>query len=158
MHHDAETVDVQSFRERLVLLAHLVVDAVDRFVAAENSAADAVAGEVLAGGVQNLLQDLTALLASAENVFVEHLVAKRIAVREAQFLKLAENVVHAEAVCDRYVDVERLTRNACALFRAHDAQCSEVVQSVGELHQDDAHVFGHGEEHLAEALRLGDFV
>ena len=60
----------------------------------------------------------------------------------------------AEAVRERRVDLERLLRLshlgllALVLDRAH------VVEAVGELDQDDAHVLRHRDDHLPVVLRV----
>src|SRR5690606_21631671 len=73
---------------------------------------------------------------------------------EAEVFQLQAEVVHAEAVGDRHVDVQRLPGDAAALVRRHGVQGAHVVQAVGELHQDHTDVLHHGEQHLAEVLRL----
>ena len=78
----------------------------------------------------------------------------RIEVREAQVLQLAIRIVQPEPVGDRRVDVERFARHAAALLGRHRAQRAHVVQPVGELDQDHAHVARHREQHLAEVFRL----
>ena len=84
----------------------------------------------------------------------EHPVAHRVEVLEREVLQLEVERVEAEAVGDRRVDVERLARDALALRRRHRVERAHVVQAVGELDQDDAHVARHREQHLAEVLRL----
>ena len=73
---------------------------------------------------------------------------------ERQVLQLEVQRVEAEPVGDRRVDVERLARDALAMRRRHRVERAHVVQPVGELDQDDAHVARHREQHLAEALGL----
>ena len=157
-HDDAEAVDVERVGEGLVLLAHLVVDAVDRLVAPEYSAGNARLGERGFGVVEDLLKEFAAVLAGLEDVFVKDLIAKRVAVRKRKFLKLAENVVEAEPVRDRNIDFKGLSTDAGALLGPHDAERAHVVEAVGELHENDADVARHGKEHLPEAFGLGDCV
>ena len=75
-------------------------------------------------------------------------------VLEGQLLQLAVERVQAEPVRDRRVDLERLARDAPALLRIDRVQRAHVVQPVGELDQDDAHVARHRQQHLAEVLGL----
>ena len=63
-----------------------------------------------------------------------------------------------EPVGDRRVDLERLARDAAALASGDRIQRAHVVQAVGELDQDDAHVARHREQHLAEIFGLGFLV
>jgi hypothetical protein len=76
-------------------------------------------------------------------------------VAEGQFLQFAVERVEAEPVGDRRVDVRAFRGDAAPLFGAHRVQRLHVVQAVGELDQDHAHVARHGQQHLAEVLRLG---
>ncbi len=85
---------------------------------------------------------------------LQHLVAQRVERRETQVLQFHAQRVDAEPVGDRRVDVQRLARDSPALVRAHDAQRAHVVQAVGQLHQDDADIAHHGQDHLAEVFRL----
>ena len=84
----------------------------------------------------------------------EHAVAHRVEVLEREILQLQVERVEAQPVGDRRVDVERLARDALAVQRRHRIERAHVVQPVGELDQDDAHVARHREQHLAEALGL----
>ena len=62
-HDDAEAVDVEGVRERLVVLAHLVVDAVDRLVAPDDACADALLGQEGLGFVENAFENGAAVVA-----------------------------------------------------------------------------------------------
>ena len=55
---------------------------------------------------------------------------------------------------DRGVDVERLAGDAHPLLAVDRVHGAHVVQPVGELDQDHAHVARHRQQHLAERLRL----
>ncbi len=85
---------------------------------------------------------------------LEHPETRRVQVAKAQVLELVVDGIEAEAVGDRRVDVERLARDPLLLLRVHGFQRAHVVQAVGQLDEDDAHVAGHREEHLPEVLRL----
>jgi hypothetical protein len=80
--------------------------------------------------------------------------SQRVEVLERELLQLAVEAVQAEAARDRRVDLERLARHAPALGRADRIERAHVVQAVGELDEDDAHVARHREQHLAEVLGL----
>ena len=157
-HDHAEAVNVERVGKGLVLFAHLVVDAVNRLVAPEDAHADSVAGELLAGLIHDALKDGTSLVSELQHVLVENLVAEGVAVCKGELLQLAKDVVEPQAVRERHVDVERLAGDAGALFGAHHAEGAHVVQTVGKLHENDAHVARHRKEHLAKAFGLGDFV
>ena len=126
-HDQTEPVNIERVGKRLMLFAHLVVDAVNRFVAPENAHADPVAGELLARLVHDALEYGASLVAKLQDVLVEHLVAEGVAVREGELLQLAKDVVETESVCERHVDVERFAGDARALFGAHHAEGARRV-------------------------------
>ena len=154
----AEAVNVERFGEGLVIFAHLVVDAVDRLVAADHAGADAELGKDFLRFGQDFFEDRAAVVAPQKNVFVENPIAEGIAVRKGEFLKFAEHLVETEPVRDRNVDVERFLPDAGAFFGTHYAQRPHVVETVGKLHENHPNVPRHGEKHFAKTLGLGDFV
>ena len=107
---------------------------------------------------------------SADHV-VDLGVALRVQRREAQILELLLHVLHAQAVRERRVDVDRLLRGAFLLPRRHRRDRAHVVQAVGQLDDQHAQVLRHRDEHLAhrggllcflgielDAIELGDAV
>ena len=80
--------------------------------------------------------------------------APRLEVLERQLLQLAVELVQAQPVRDRRVDVERLAGDAGALVGGHRIHRAHVVQPVGELDEDHAHVARHRQQHLPERLGL----
>ena len=73
---------------------------------------------------------------------------------ECEILQLPLHRVDAEPVGERRVDLERLLRLLDLLLLAEVLDLAEVVQPVGELDQDHAHVGGHRDDQLAVVLRL----
>ena len=69
--------------------------------------------------------------------------------REREVLELPLHVLDAEPVRERRVDVERLLRDALLLRLGQRRDRAHVVQPVGELDEQDAHVLRHRHEHLA---------
>ena len=74
---------------------------------------------------------------------------------ERQVLELPLERVDPEPVRERRVDLERLLRLLHLLLLAEVLDRAHVVQPVGELDEDDPHVLGHRDDHLAVVLRLG---
>ena len=75
-------------------------------------------------------------------------------VLEAEVFQFGLDAEQAEAVRQWGVDVLRLARYLVLLGRRHGVERAHVVQAVGYLDEDDAHVLAHGEDELAEVLRL----
>ena len=102
----------------------------------------------------DLLQEFLLVAARALQRALEHAIALRIERPEAEVFELELDVVEAEALGDRRVDVERLARDGAPARRRHRLDRAHVVRAVGELDEDDAQVPHHREQHLAEALGL----
>ncbi len=56
---------------------------------------------------------------------------------------------------DGGVNLQRLAGDTPTLVQGKRRQRAHVVQAIGELHQDDPDVPGHGHQHLSEVLGLG---
>ena len=50
---------------------------------------------------------------------------------------------------NRRIDLQRLTSDLLLLFFAHVLQRTHVVQTIGQLDQDDADILGHRDQQLA---------
>jgi hypothetical protein len=76
---------------------------------------------------------------------------------EGQVFQFLIQVVEPQPIGDGSIDVQSLLGDAALLLRAHHMQGAHVVEAVGQLDQDDAHVACHCQQHLAEilGLRLG---
>jgi hypothetical protein len=75
-------------------------------------------------------------------------------VLEREVLELPPQLRHAEAVRQRRVEVARLLRDAPALLRRQPVERSHVVQTIGELDDDDACVLRDRQQQLAIVLHL----
>ena len=97
------------------------------------------------------------VLARTADGALQGVIAPGPVVPEAKVFQFQAQTVDAEPVGNRGVDLQRLAGDPAAFFRRHDAECTHVVQAVGELDQDHADIARHGQHHLAEAgsLRLG---
>ena len=81
-------------------------------------------------------------------------VLARVQRLEGEVLELPLERVDAEPVRERRVDLERLLRLLDLLLLAEVLDRAEVVEAVGELDEDDAHVLGHRDDHLPVVLGL----
>src|SRR5690606_12665741 len=97
---------------------------------------------------------LTLRAAGAAQRSLEHAVAERVERPEAEILELDLEAVDAEPVRDRRVDLERLARDPPLLLARQGRDRAHVVRPVRELHEHDAQILHHREDHLAEALGL----
>ena len=81
-------------------------------------------------------------------------VAARMERLEGEILELPLDRVDTEAMRERRVDLERLTRLLVLLLLAEVLDRPHVVQAVGELDEDDPRVVRHRDDHLAVVLGL----
>ncbi len=73
---------------------------------------------------------------------------------EREVLELPLQLVDAEPVRERRVDLERLAGLLDLLLAPEVLERAHVVQAVGELDEDDPHVMGHRDDHLPVVLGL----
>ena len=104
------------------------------------------------------LEHVVQLLLTGGGPLRDHLldlgVALRVQHREREVFELPLDVLDAEAVRERCVDVERLLRDAFLLLLRERRDRAHVVEAVGELDDEDADVLRHRDEHLAHRRGL----
>jgi len=154
LHDDAEAEDVVHLSEAGVFLLHLAVDGEHRFLAATERDAHLRVGEGLRHITLHAGHDVASVASRAAHGLVEGGMAPRRQVAERQLLQLAIELVQAQAMGDRGVDVQGLAGDAVALLDRHRRHRAHVVQTVGQLDEDDPHVPGHRHQHLAERFGL----
>ena len=77
-----------------------------------------------------------------------------VKILERQIFQLAAQFSHSEPVGNRRVNVHRFLRDASPLVRTQEFKRAHVMQAIGELDKDDAHVVNHRQQHLANIFRL----
>ena len=75
-------------------------------------------------------------------------------VLEAEVLEFGLDLVQAQAVGQRGVNVHRFAGYLVLLAGEHGAKGAHVVEAVGNLDKDDADVVAHGEQQLLEVFGL----
>ena len=79
----------------------------------------------------------------------------RVELMERQVLELLAHLVHAHAAGERRIDVERLLGDAaCRDSTGHEIERAHVVEAVGELDQQHAHIRRDREQELAQIFGL----
>ena len=97
-----------------------------------------------------LMQPVEPLLDRREGVGIEH--------AEADVLELITDILHPHAPGERCVDVHGFLGDADPLVGIDMGKGAHIVQPVGELDQQHAHVLGHRQQELAQVLGLGRFL
>ena len=94
-------------------------------------------------------------LRSAQRDFLgERLVLRRLEVLEREVFQLPPDSRHSEPVRQRGVQIARLLRDPLLTLDRKELQRPHVVQTVGELDEDDARILGDREQQLAVVLDL----
>ena len=83
-----------------------------------------------------------------------HRMGFRIERAERKVLELLPHLLHAHAAGERRIDVEGFLGDAAAGGRRHELQRAHVVQTVGQLDQENANVIGDRQQQLAQVFRL----
>ena len=154
VHEDADAHQVVDLREVTAADDHLLVDAVVVLRAAGDGRLDAGGAQVgldLVGHYGQVLVTLGRSLGDQPYDLVVHLGVED---REGEVLQFPLDGVHAQAVGERRVDLQRLARLLLLLLALEVTHGAHVVQPVGELDDQDARVLGHGDDHLAHGLGL----
>ena len=74
---------------------------------------------------------------------------------EGDVFELVAHVLHTHAAGERGIDIHGLLwRCACCLSGGMNCEGAHVVQAVGELDQQHAHILADGEQQLAQVLGL----
>ena len=153
--HDPERDEVVHLLELDLLPPELLMDAPETLDASVDlDDRDLRFGELAGDRRLQLLDEPLGRAPLGVDADAERLVGLRLEVAERQLLELVLDLAHPEPVGDRRVDVARLLGDLDPALLRQVAERPHVVQAVGQLHQDDADVVDHREQHLAEVLRL----
>ena len=154
-HPDAH--QVEDVVEVAPLHDHLLVDAPEVLRAAAHVGVDAQLLQPLLHLLEHLEQVEVALGRPLRHHLVDLGVALGVQRGEGEVLELLLDLLHAEAVRERRVDVEGLAGDALLLPLRQGGQGAHVVEPVGELDDEDPEVLRHRHQHLAHGgglLRL----
>ena len=100
------------------------------------------------------LNDVAPVTPRARQSLGQRAVAPRVEVLKRELLQLSIDLIQPQAVGDGRVDVERLPSDALTLVGRHGQHGAHVVQPVGQLDENDAHVTRHRQQHFAKRLSL----
>ena len=114
----------------------------------------AACGRPLDQPVTDAQQVLLAVVTPLGHELAELLVNGGLQHAQRLVLQLRLDAVHAQPAGQRAVDLQALLGDALAPLRIQELQRAHVVQLVGQLDDDDAHVAGHRQQDLQDRLRL----
>ncbi len=146
---DPDADEVEDLVELPALHDHLLVDAPQVLRPAGDLRRDTQLRQAPAHLVEHVVEVLVSLGAARRHHVVDLGVALGMQRREREILELLLHLLHAEAMRQRCVDVERLLGGAALLVLGERGDRAHVVEPVGELDDQDPQVLGHRDEHLA---------
>jgi hypothetical protein len=155
VHQDPDAHEVVDVVEVLVPDDHLLVDRVIVLGPTGDRGLDPCRPQIVGDLVPDHAEALFALrraVAYHADDFLVHLGIER---RERQVLELPLDGVHAEAVRQGREDLQGFPGFAGRRLGGDETPRARVVQPVRELDHQDPDVLGHGNDHLADGLRLG---
>ena len=151
---DPKAEDVGQLLEGDRLALHLAPHRKGRLLASGDRRGDAARLELLGEFVLDALDDAAVLRAQIVQSLLDGLMRFRHQMPKGEALEFLAQALHAHAAGERRIDVERLLSDARALLLRDEMQRAHIVQAVGELDEQHAHVFGDGEQQFAEILAL----
>ena len=133
------------------------IDRVEALDAPLDARFDIVFAELFDKGVFNTVQELLSLDAAGLDGGGNLFEADGIGIAKGQVFELAAHFAHAETVGEGGIDVERFAGNGFAALGPEVLEGAHVVQAIGELDEDDAHIGDHGQQHFAYVFGLPVF-
>ena len=155
---DAEGEQIGQLLEADRLALHLAPDRVRPLLPPLHHRRDAAIGELLGQLLFDVGGEIVIALGECRQPLGDDAIGIRIELAERQVLELLAHLLHAHAAGERRIDVDRLFGGAAFALRRHEMQRAHIVQTVGELDEQHAHVVGDREQELAEILRLLGFL
>jgi len=137
-----------------LLFFHFLMDAVQVFRPAFDLRFNARFNGLVVHFLDDALDVFLALAPFLGDLFDQIVIGFVIQIPEAQIFQFPFDAVHAEAVRKRRVDLLRFAGGLHLFLLRLELEGPHVVEPVRQLDDDDADVLRHGQQHLAEILRL----
>ncbi len=158
LHDDAETENVGKLLEADRLALHFAPDRICALAPARNPRGDAAIGQFPGELFLDFSSQMLVAFGQPLEPSAHDLVGLRIELAERQIVQLLAHLMHAHAARERRIDFQRLLGGAAARLDRHVVERAHVVQTVGELHQQHAHVVSNRQQQLAQVFRLLGFL
>ena len=155
LHQDTHSHQIEDLIEGLAAHDHLLVDRVVALRTATHRPLRARATQILFDLVDDISQVFFALGRPLRDEAVDLLVDLRVQRLERQLLKLPLHHVHAKAMSQGRVDLQRLLRLLCRRLGGHEPPRTGIMQAVAELDEQHTDIAAHRDKHLAQGLGLG---
>ena len=140
--------------DRLVLVDHLFVDAVEVFYTAVDLGFDSRILYVLTHFIYDVLHILLPHGFAFCDLCGQALVGFRLQIFERQIFKLDLDLGNTEPLGDRCINIDGLSGDILLFLRLHIGQRTHIVQAVGQFDHNDTDILGHRKKHLTQIGRL----
>ena len=150
----AKRHDVGQLLEAYMALGHLAPDRIGVLLAPRDLGFDAIGLEMRLEAATDALDEIAAaFLVELGKPARDRFIGGRLDLAKRQRLHLGHELVHADPLGERRIDIHRLARDPPPLLLILDEmERAHIVQSVGELDEQHADIVRHCEQELAEVL------
>ena len=154
LHQDPKAENVRELFERQALGLHLGEHRIGFLAPPAHQGGNAARGEQVAQFVLHRGDQIAVALANLAQPRRHGPKGLGIDVPERQLLQFLAHVLHAHAPGERRVDIHGFLGNAAALLLGHVVERAHVVEAIGQLHEQDPHILGDGDQELAQVFGL----
>ena len=151
---DAEAEHIGELLEAHRLPLHFAPDRIGSLAPADDFGRNTAIGEFSGELLFDLGDRAARSVRERFKPFGNHPIGLGIEFAERQILEFLAQLMHAHPAGERRVDVESFLRGPPPRLRRPVGERSHVVQPVGELDKQHAHVVGDGEQKLAQVFGL----
>ena len=154
LHDDADREQIIDLVDGLILVHHLTIDGEEVLHTTADLGIDARLLDMLRDFRDNVFDPGFSRFLLQVNLRREIIVDVRLEVLQRQIIHLDLDLTDTETLCERGIDLKGLTRLLLLLRRRLVLQRAEIMETVGELDDDDTDILRHRHEHLPEILGL----
>ena len=154
LHQHAHRDQIEDLIKGLPAHDHLLIDRIVTLRSSAHRAFRSRAAQILLDLINDVAQVFLALGRPLGHQAIDLVVDLGIEGFEGEFFELPLHHVHAEAMRQGSVNLQRLLGLLLRGGGGDKTPGTGVVQAVGQLDEENADVAAHGDEHLAQRLRL----
>ncbi len=157
LHHDAESKNIGQLFEADRLALHFGPDRKRLLAPAIDMRGHPVLLKIFGELAFDFANQVAVAVGQRIQPLHHHGMSFRIQRAERKVFEFFPHLLHTHAAGERRIDVERLLGDPAACRGRHELQRAHVVQTVGELDQENADIVGDRKQQLAEVLGLLGF-
>ena len=151
---DTKSYDVVDLVKSLALSFHLLINTEDMLYSSINLSTDICFGNVLLNFSYDLIDKVSSFGKHFIQLITDISINIRIEILHAEVIHFNLDLGNTEPVSKRSIDIHGLACLLNLLLCSLILKSSEVMQTVGQLNDDNSDVLCHGKEHLTKVLSL----